>query len=440
MTTKTPTRRTSPRRTSAAPRDAAAGRDQHLSDAALLDRVQRQTLRYFWEFGHPTSGLARDRTFGNDDVVTLGGSGFGVMAIVVGVARGWIARDEAVDRLHRMIGFLERAPSYHGAFPHFMHGATGATVRFSRKDDGADLVETAFWIQGLIAAQHFFDRADGKEPWLRGRIEQMRRAVEWDWFTRDGRDVLTWHWSPNNGFAMNLELRGWNECLIAYVLAAGAEEHSIRPAAYHNGFAQGRTFDNRRPQRGILLPLGPDGGGPLFFAHYSFLGLDPRGLTDRYADYWAQNVAHTRLNRAHCIANPGGFEGYGPKSWGLTASDGPEGYSAHSPDNDRGVIAPTAAISSLPYAPELIMPLLRHFHDDRGDQLFGEYGFFDAFSDSANWTAKTHLAIDQGPQVVMIENHRSGLVWDLVMRDPEVRRGLQRLDFRSPHLSGAAVV
>jgi len=239
---------------------------------------------------------------------------------------------------------------------------------------------------------------------------------------------------------MNLELRGWNECLIAYVLAAGAEDHAIRPAVYHNGFAQSRSFINRRMLHGIELPLGPDGGGPLFFAHYSFLGLDPRGLHDRYADYWAQNVAHTRLNRAHCLANPGGFAGYGPDCWGLSASDGPEGYSAHAPDNDRGVIAPTAAISSLPYAPDEVMRVLRHFHDDLGDRLWGEYGFVDAFSDSANWTAKTHLAIDQGPQVVMIENHRSGLLWDLVMRDPEVRRGLARLDFKSPHFSGPPTV
>ncbi len=423
---KTPARPTLPR--SASPASS-------LTDEELLDLVQRQSLRYFWDFGHPVSGLARDRTHGNDDIVTIGGSGFGVMAMVVGVTRGWLGRDEVVERLHRMIAFLEKAQSYHGVFPHFLHGGTGATVRFSRKDDGADLVEMALLIQGLIAAQVYFDGDGGKEPWLRGRIETMRRAVEWDWFTRDGREVLYWHWSPNHGWAMNHELLGWNECLIAYVLAAGATEHAIPPAAYHNGFAQSRTFDNRRVQYGVELPLGPDGGGPLFFAHYSFLGLDPRGLVDRYADYWAQNVAHTRLNHAYCLANPGGFKGYGPDCWGLSASDGPEGYSAHAPDNDRGVIAPTAAISSLPYTPELTMPALRHFHDDLGDRLWRDYGFVDAFSESAGWYAETHLAIDQGPQIVMIENHRSGLIWDLVMRDPEVRRGLARLDFRSPHLS-----
>ncbi|MCX5580854.1 glucoamylase family protein [Kaistia terrae] len=418
---------------------AATTTSGRLDDDALLERVQRQSFRYFWDFGHPVSGLARDRTLGNDEVVTLGGSGFGVMAIVIAVERGWISRAEAVERLHKMIGFLEQADSFHGVYPHFMNGTTGKVVRYARKDDGADLVETAFWIQGLIAAQVYFDRDDGREPWLRGRIEGMRRAVEWSWFTRDGREGLYWHWSPNHGWAMNHEILGWNECLILFVLAAGAEQYSIPPIAYHNGFAQSRTFINRRTQYGVDLPLGPDGGGPLFFAHYSFLGLDPRGLTDRYADYWAQNVAHTQLNYAYCVANPGGFKGYGPDCWGLSASDNPTGYSAHAPDNDRGVIAPTAAISSLPYAPDIAMQALRHF-DGMGDRLWGEYGFFDAFSESADWVAKTHLAIDQGPQIIMIENYRTGLIWDLFMRDAEVRRGLQRLDFQSPHFSGTAVV
>lgn len=419
------------------PGRAPAIRPDKLDDDTLMERVQRQSFRYFWDFAHPISGLARDRTLGNDEVITLGGSGFGVMAMVVAVERGWISRQEAVDRLHRMIGFLEQADSFHGAYPHFMNGSTGKTVRYARKDDGADLVETAFWIQGLIAAQMYFDRDDGSEPWLRGRIEGMRRAVEWNWFTRDGREGLYWHWSPNHGWAMNHEILGWNECLIAFVLAAGAEAYPVAPAVYHNGFAQSRTFLNRRRQYGVELPLGPDGGGPLFFAHYSFLGLDPRGLRDRYADYWEQNVAHTRLNHAYCVANPGGYKGYGPDCWGLSACDNPTGYSAHAPDNDRGVIAPTAAISSMPYAPDIAMKTLRRFHDEMGDQLWGQYGFFDAFDESTGWVAKTHLAIDQGPQIIMIENYRSGLIWELFMRDAEIRRGLQRLDFQSPHLTEA---
>jgi hypothetical protein len=407
-----------------------------LSDEALLDLVQRQTFRYFWDFAHPASGLARDRFGGNDEWIAVGGSGFGAMAIVVAAERGWIAREEAVDRLHRMTAFLEKADHYHGAFPHFLNGTTGRTIRFGRKDDGADIVETALLLQGLIAAQVYFD-GEGREAWLRGRIGGLRRAVEWDWFTRGGREALYWHWSPNQGWAMNHEIHGWNECLILLVLAAGAEQNAILPAVYHNGFAQSRTFINRRPHEGIELPLGPDGGGPLFFAHYSFCGLDPRGLTDIYADYWQQNAAHSRINHDYCVRNPKGYAGYGADCWGLTASDSVDGYSAHAPDNDLGVIAPTAALSSLPYTPEESMRALRHFHDDLGDRIWRDLGFVDAFSESAGWYAKTHLAIDQGPIIAMIENHRSGLLWKLVMQDEEVRRGLGRLGFSSPHLVSA---
>ena len=416
-----------------AKKSKAVTQNASLDDEALLERVQRQTFRYFWEFAHPASGLARDRFGGNDDWIATGGSGFGAMAIVVAVERGWIEREEAVDRLHRMTAFLEKADAYHGVFPHFLNGTTGRTIRFGRKDDGADLVETALLLQGLIAAQVYFD-GEGREAWLRARIAGLRRAVEWDWFTRDGREALYWHWSPNHGWAMNHELLGWNECLIALVLAAGAAQNRIEPSVYHNGFTQSRTFLNRRQHEGIELPLGPDGGGPLFFAHYSFLGLDPRGLADAYADYWSQNVAHSRINYEYCVRNPKNFAGYGPDCWGLTASDSVDGYSAHAPDNDLGVIAPTAALSSFPYTPEPSMRALRHFHDDLGDRIWRDLGFVDAFSESAGWYATTHLAIDQGPIIGMIENHRTGLLWRLVMQDPEVLEGLRRLGFTSPHL------
>lgn len=409
-----------------------------LSDEALLERVQRQTFRYFWDFAHPVSGLARDRFGGDDEWIAVGGSGFAAMAIVVAVERGWISREEAVDRLHRMVGFLERADSYHGAFPHFLNGTSGRTIRFWGKDDGADIVETALLLQGLIVAEVYFD-GEGREAWLRGRIAGLRRAVEWNWFTQGGREALYWHWSPNNGFALNHEILGWNECLIVFVLAAGSEDYAISPRVYHNGFAQSRTYLNRRMHEGIELPLGPDGGGPLFFAHYSFCGLDPRGLADAYVDYWQQNTAHTRINYEYCVRNPKNFAGYGPDCWGLTASDSVHGYSAHAPDNDLGVIAPTAALSSLPYAPEESMRALRHFYDDLGDRIWRDLGFVDAFNESADWYAKTHLAIDQGPIIAMIENHRTGLLWRLFMQDAGVRRGLERLGFTSPHLaSGAA--
>ncbi|MFT3973243.1 MAG: glucoamylase family protein [Amaricoccus sp.] len=412
-------------------------------DEALLDRVQRQTLRYFWDFAHPACGMARERSnvtarYGLE-AVTTGGTGFGIMAIIAGVSRGWIARDAAVERLWTVARFLLKADSYHGIWPHFLNGDTGRTIPFSRKDDGADLVETSFLLMGLLTARQFFDADSEEERRLRAAIDWMWREAEWDWHTRDGRNVLTWHWSPNNGWSMNHEIRGWNECLITYVLAAAAPRYAVSPEVYHRGWAEGRDFLSGRTAEGITLPLGPDGGGPLFLSQYSFLGLDPRGLADRYADYWAQNVAHSRLNRAHCIANPKGFAGYGPDCWGLTASDSVNGYDAHSPTNDLGVISPTAALSAFPYTPDASMAALRHFHDDMGDRLFRDLGFIDAFSETAGWYADSHLAIDQGPIVVMIENARSGLLWRLFMSAPEIATGLRRLGFTSPHLEAAPV-
>lgn len=410
-----------------------------LSDEALIDLVQRQTFRFFWEGGHPVSGLARDRSTRTadpaNDLVCSGGSGFGMMALLVAVERGWVTRDAALVRLHDMLACLDRATCYHGMFPHFLDGRTGATIPFSRKDDGGDIVETSYLLMGLLCARAYFDRDTPAERSLRGRATVLWEEAEWRWYTRDGNDVLFWHWSPNNGWALNHEIRGWNECLITYVLAASAPRYPIWPQPYHGGWTQARDFLNGRRYYDVELPLGPAYGGPLFFAHYSFCGLDPRGLRDRHADYWRQNVSHTLINYEHCVRNPRGHVGYGPDCWGLTASDDPKGYATHSPTTDNGVISPTAALCSFSYAPEQAMRALRHFHDVLGDRIWGRFGFIDAFSETAGWYAETYLANDQGPLIVMIENWRTGLLWKLFMGIPEIKAGLRALDFDSPHLA-----
>ena len=416
----------------------ATDRPKNLTDSALLDVVQKQTFRYFWDFAHPVSGLARERSniaydYGAE-VVTTGGTGFGIMSVIVASQRGWITRDTAAKFLLRMVKFLSKADSYHGVFPHWLNGATGRTIPFSRKDDGADLVETSFLFQGLLCARQYFDQDNRAESELRNRINWMWNDIEWNWFTRGGEEVLYWHWSPNNGWAMNFPVRGFNECLIMYVLAASAERYPVSSAVYHRGWAQSNFFKNGKKFYGIELPLGFDYGGPLFFSHYSFLGLDPRGLKDQYADYWEQNRNHTLINRAYCIDNPKKYKGYGENTWGLTASDSWVGYAAHSPTEDLGVISPTAALSAFPYTPEYSMSALKHFYYDLGDKLWSEYGFIDAFSESKNWYAKSHLAIDQGPIIVMIENYRSGLLWRLFMSCPEIQKGITKLGFESPHL------
>ena len=399
-----------------------------LTDEKLLDLVQHQTFKYFYDFGHPDSGMARERN-SNLDTVTLGGTGFGLMALVVGMERGYITRQEGTDRLEKILNFLETCDRYHGVWPHWLNGATGEVIPFSPKDNGADLVETAFLVQGLITVRAYLRDTDVNEKGLKDRIDTLWQEVEWDWFTRGGEEVLYWHWSPDFGWEMNHAIRGHNETLITYVLAASSPTHPIDSTAYHKGYAGNGEIVNGSDYFGIKLPLGEELGGPLFFSHYSFLGLDPRNLEDRYANYWEQNVNHTLINRQYCIQNPNNYLGYSADCWGLTASDNHQFYSAHSPTNDLGVITPTAAISSIPYTPEYSIQAIRHFYYDLGDQLWGAYGFFDSFHQTENWWAGSYLAIDQGPIVVMIENYRSGLLWDLFMSAPEVSQGLEKLGF-----------
>ena len=410
--------------------------NKNLSDNELLELVQKQTFRYFWDFAHPVSGMARERSneaygYGNE-VVTSGGTGFGVMAMIVATERGWISRDSAARHLLKMVRFLDKADAYHGVFPHWLNGTTGKTIPFSRKDDGADLVETSYLFQGLLCVRQYFNQDNNLESELRNRINSLWHEIEWNWFTKGGEEVLYWHWSPNNGWAMNFPVRGYNECLIMYVLAASGTRYPVSNSVYHRGWAQSNFFKNGKEFYGIKLPLGFDYGGPLFFSHYSFLGLDPTNLSDQYANYWEQNKNHTLINRAWCIDNPGKFKGYGENCWGLTASDNFEGYNAHAPGNDLGVITPTAALSAFPYTPEYSMLALKHFYFDLGDKIWGDYGFVDSFSESRNWYAKNYLAIDQGPIIVMIENYRTGLLWKLFMSCPEIKAGLKKLDFRSP--------
>lgn len=413
-----------------------AARPRDLSDSALLELVQKQTFRYFWDFGHPVSGMARERSniaydYGNE-VVTTGGTGFGVMAMIVAADRKWVPRDSVVSRLLKMVTFLSKADSYHGVFPHWMNGATGKTIPFSRKDDGGDLVETSYLFEGLLCARQYFDGGNQQEQELRDRISWLWNDVEWNWHTRGGLDLLYWHWSPNNGWAMNFELRGYNETLITYILAASSPTYPISARVYDNCWAQSNHFINGREYYGIKLPLGFDYGGPLFFEHYTYMGLDPHDLKDQYADYWEQVYNHTMINYKHCVLNPKHYKGYGEDCWGLTASDTYDGYNAHSPDNDLGTITPTAALSSFPYTPTQSMKALKHFYYDLGDSLWSEYGFVDAFNQTKNWYAKSHLAIDQGPIIVMIENYRTGLLWHLFMSVPEIQQGLKKLGFESP--------
>jgi hypothetical protein len=426
---------------------AAKQAQPRLSEASLLNLVQKQTFRYFWDGAEPHSGMAYERrhvgrssTRKRDQAVATGGSGFGLMALLVGVERGFVSREAAVERLHQIVGFLERADRFHGAWPHWLNGRTGKVIPFSAKDNGADLVETSYMAQGLLAVRQYLSTGTEREQLLAGRIDKLWRGIEWNWFRQGDQNVLYWHWSPTFGWAMNHQVRGYNECMITYIMAASSPTHSIPAAVYHEGWARKGSIVRKEKGQGLSLSLKHDGagekGGPLFWAHYSYLGLDPRGLKDRYADYGEHNRTHTLLNRKHCIDNPRKYKGYGENCWGLTASYSVRFYAAHSPHRDLGVISPTAALSSFPYAPKPALQALEHFYYDLGEKLWGPYGFYDAFSEHSNWTSDGYLAIDQGPIIVMIENHRTGLLWTLFMSCPEVKKGLKKLGFTSPHLAG----
>jgi hypothetical protein len=399
-----------------------------LDDEALMTAVQQATFRYFWDFGHPVSGLSRERN-SSGDLVTIGGSGFGVMGIIVGIHRGFITRQQGVSRLRTIVDFLAGADRFRGAWPHWMSGTTGKTIPFSARDDGGDLVETSFMAQGLLTARQYLDAADPVESELITRINALLDTIEWTWYTRGGQNVLYWHWSATQGWAMNMQVRGYNEALITYVMAATSKNHAIQPSVYTQGWAANGGIRNGRTFYGIPLPVGFDYGGPLFFAHYSFLGLDPRRVSDTYADYWIQNRNHSLIHYEHGVRNPQGHVGYSADAWGLTASDDPSGYRVHEPTNDNGTITPTAALSSIPFTPLESLRAMSHFYHILGDKLWGPYGFYDAYNPNQGWWASSYLAIDQGPILIMIENHRSGLLWDLFMSAPEVAPALQSLGF-----------
>jgi hypothetical protein len=411
-----------------------------LSDDALRDRVAQATATYFTDWSHPTSGMARVRSAGGfggydvEDTVATGSTGWGLLAQIVAAERGWRSRQVILDRIERLLSYLEAADRFDGVFPHFLSGRTGRVIPFMRGDDGGDLVETAFLMIGLLAAAEYFAEA----PELGERIDALFADVNWAAHLRaDG--ALMWHRHPARDWTeKSLPIRGWHEALPIFVLGAGAPLHPLPPAVYHESWATSPSFRNGRSYLGITLPLGPDWGGPLFLSQYPFLGLDPRELRDAYADYGVQARAHALVNRAHCLANPKGWAGYSADCWGLSASDDPSGYVAHSPTNDTGVITPTAALTSLPFVPDEAMRALRHFHDALGDRIWGEAGFVDAFSPHHDWVAESRLANDQGPIVASLENHRSGLIWRLVMARPEVRRGLAALGFSSPYLAATA--
>ena len=411
------------------------------SDEEFLDFIQKTHFNYMWEGAETTSGLAPERIHmdgnypQNDaDVVTTGGSGFGIAGLIVAIERGFISRNDGVKRLHKIADYLDSADRFHGMWPHWLYGKTGKVKPFGQKDNGGDLVESSFLIQGLLIARQYFRDGNKSEKELANKIDQLWREMDWQWYL-NSKDVLHWHWSPEYGWDMNFPIKGYDESLIAYILAVSSPTHPVPVSAYHNGWARNGGIKSDRIAYGLPLIVKHNGaenyGGPLFWAHYSFIGLNPKGLKDQYADYWKVNQNQALINYKYCVENPKGFKGYSESCWGLSASYTVEGYTAHQPmTNDKGVITPTAALSSFPYTPTESMRALKYFYNDLGDKIWGKYGFYDAFSIQDNWYPEKYLAIDQLTIAPMIENDRTGLLWDLFMSSPEIQKGLKKLNFK----------
>lgn len=415
-----------------------------LSDEALLNLVQKESLKYFWEYAESNSKLARERyhtdeTYVDEHVVTTGGSGFGLMTLLVGIERGFIDRTAAVARLQTALTFLENADRFHGAWSHWIDGTNGHVIPFGFDDNGGDIVETSFLCQGLICVREYFKNGNEAEQALALKADELWKGVEWNWYTKGGENVMYWHWSPNYGWQKNFKLEGYNECLITYIMGAASPTYPVPAAAYNEGWARSGAIVSSASSYGIPKIFnynGTNSVGPMFWAHYSYLGLDPRGLSDQYANYWTLTQNHAQIMLKYCVTNPHQYAAYSDKCWGLTASytrnsNGSVGYTAHQPNNDTGVITPTAALSSFPYTPAESMKFLRYLYDENKTKYVGIAGPYDAFSPQYNWVTKRYLAIDQGTIVPMIENYRTGMLWNLFMNAPEVQTGLLNLGFSS---------
>ncbi|HKO79051.1 MAG TPA: glucoamylase family protein, partial [Chitinophagaceae bacterium] len=422
---------------------------KQMSDNELLTMVQEACFQYYWEGAEENSGLAKENIAGRHNMIASGASGFGIMALIAGTERKFINREQSIDRFIKIVNFLEKAATFHGAFSHFIDGPSGkAEPFFGKRDNGGDLVETSFLLQGLLTARAYFNGDDAREKMIRDKITSIWQKVEWNWYRRyPDSKFLYWHWSPDQAWIINHRLIGWNETMVTYLLAIASPTHSVPASMYYTGWAnqdsigqqyranwggtkEGSMYTNGNTYYGIRLDVGVSNGGPLFFTHYSYLGYDPHDIKDKYTNYFLNNQDIARINYLYCVDNPRKYKGYGDSCWGLTASDGPYGYSADEPvaTQDKGKIAPTGAISSFPYSPVASMKALKNYYNNYGKFLWGEYGFRDAFSLTQNWCSEIYMGLNQAPMTVMIENYRTGLLWKLFMSNPEIKSGLKKLE------------
>jgi hypothetical protein len=420
---------------------------RQFNDEELLDMVQEGCFRYYWDGAQPNAGMATEIVPGDPNLVAVGASGFGIMALIAGAERHFITREACAQRLVKITRFLRNADRFHGAWPHFLNGSTGRAIAyFGKYDDGGDLVESAFLVQGLLVARQYFDRDTEAEREIRKTITDLWREVEWDWYHKDpSSPFLYWHWSPNFGWHISHPLVGWNETMIVYLLAIASPTHSVPASLYHTGWAgqsdlavsyrrewsrttAGDHYTNGNTFYGFKVDVGEGSGADLFFTQFSFLGFDPRGKRDAYTDYYRNNRNIALINHAYCADNPRKYAGYGPDCWGLSAGIN-SGGGRPLPRDDNGTICISAALGSFPYTPQESMAALKHFYRQLGAKTWGIYGFHDGFNETENWFEPVWMGLNQAVITVMIENHRTGLIWKNFMQNPEIKPALAAIGF-----------
>lgn len=438
----------------------------------LFADLERRTFDYFWETTNPANGMVPDR-WPTESFASIAAVGFGLTAYGVGVENGWISRGQAVERTLATLRFFASAPQgpqargmagHKGFFYHFLDMETG--LRHGTTE--LSTVDTTLLLGGVLFAQSFFDRDAAAEAEIRELAETIYRRVEWPWAQERGA-LISMGWHPETG-AIAHDWNGYNEALLVYLLALASPTHPVGEDAYA---AWTSTYDRNwgefQGQEHLNF-------WPLFGHQYSHVWVDFRGIRDEYMrgrglDYFENSRRAVLSQRAYAIENPGGWKDYGENVWGLTACDGPvdaeleyEGetrrfwsYSARGASLthvvDDGTLAPTAAAASLPFAPELVVPAVVEMHRRYGEHIYSKYGFLDAFNPSFHytdielthgkvipgfgWVDTDYLGIDQGPILLMIANHRNGFVWEVMKRNPHIRRGLERAGFSGGWLDAA---
>lgn len=415
-----------------------------MSDDALLDMVEEASFRYYWNGAEPHSGMSRESIPGDSDLIAVGATGFGLMNMIVAADRGFVPREDVVVRMLKVTAFLDHADRFHGVWPHYLSGRSGHVLPvFGIYDDGGDLVETSFLLQGLLAARGYFTNDTPQERELRSRITKLWEGVEWNWYVTPDGKALWWHWSPHYGYSIANRLQGFNESMITYVLAIASPTHGVPASLYETGWAaQGdasHPFPIANTYYGIHVDVNylRNSPGPLFFTHYNFFGFDPH-YQDKWTNWFANNRNISHVQQEYAIHNPGKFAGYRADAWGLSAVTGPNGYREFKPfDEDDGTLAPTAALGAYAYTPQPSLQALKHFYRDLGAQTWTVYGFRNAFNLQHDWYSPDELGLNQAPQAIMIENGRTGLLWHAFMPNVEIQRMLHAAGLR-PDIQGAS--